>query len=70
MKKRNFTIGLVALNVMMSAIAFGQQEYQFANTVNNPYLLNPAAGGMTDVMQFEASTRMQWLGYDLSLRHI
>lgn len=41
-----------------------QQEYQFANTVNNPFLLNPAAGGTTDVMQFEASTRMQWLGYD------
>lgn len=64
MKRINYTIGLVALNFMLSAVAFGQQEYQFANTVNNPYLLNPAAGGMTDVMQFEASTRMQWLGYD------
>lgn len=64
MKRINYTIGLVALNFMLSAVAFGQQEYQFANTVNNPYILNPAAGGMTDVMQFEASTRMQWLGYD------
>src|SRR5574343_95299 len=64
MKRINYTIGLVALNFMLSAVTFGQQEYQFANTVNNPYLLNPAAGGMTDVMQFEASTRMQWLGYD------
>lgn len=64
MKRINFTIGLVALNFMLSAVAFGQQEYQFANAANNPFLLNPAAGGMTDVMQFEASTRMQWLGYD------
>ena len=64
MKRINYTIGLVALNFMLSAVVFGQQEYQFANTVNNPYLLNPAAGGLTDVMQIEASTRMQWLGYD------
>lgn len=41
-----------------------QQEYQFANTPNNPFLLNPAAGGLTDVMHFEVSSRMQWLGYD------
>jgi type IX secretion system PorP/SprF family membrane protein len=41
-----------------------QQEYQFANAINNPYLLNPAAGGMTDVIQLEATARVQWLGYN------
>lgn len=48
-------------------IAFGsiaQQEYQFANSAFNPYLLNPAAGGLTDVAQFDVMARTQWLGYD------
>ncbi len=63
---RNSTkfISLIIINCLIVFISRGQQEYQFANTVNNPYLLNPAAGGMTDVMQFEASTRMQWIGYE------
>jgi type IX secretion system PorP/SprF family membrane protein len=64
MKRRNLFIGFALLNCLVGTQLYGQQEYQFANTVNNPYLLNPAAGGMTDVMQFEATTRMQWLGYD------
>ncbi len=50
--------------VLITGTVLAQQEYQFANTINNPFLLNPAAGGLTDVMQFEAGTRMQWLGYD------
>jgi type IX secretion system PorP/SprF family membrane protein len=64
MKRINNTIGCIALNLMMSALVFGQQEYQFATTINNPYILNPAAGGMSDVIQFEALSRMQWLGYE------
>ncbi len=55
---------LIIINCLIVFISRGQQEYQFANTVNNPYLLNPAAGGLTDVIHFEASTRMQWIGYD------
>ena len=43
---------------------YGQQEYQFSNTVYNPYYLNPAAGGLTDVAQFEITGRRQWLAYD------
>ena len=49
------------------ALAFGsiaQQEYQFANTAFNPFLLNPAAAGLTDVAQFDVIARTQWLGYD------
>lgn len=65
MKKINsiqvLIVGSLVFNAFMN---FAQQEYQFSNTINNPYLLNPAAGGMTDVMHFEAGTRIQWLGYD------
>lgn len=60
--KNSKTLLLLAIISCLSVSA--QQEYQFANSANNPFLLNPAAGGMTDAMQFEATTRMQWLGYD------
>lgn len=65
-KMRNYTkfISLIIINCMIVFSSISQQEYQFANTVNNPYLLNPAAGGLSDIMHFEASTRMQWVGYD------
>lgn len=49
---------------MASFTASGQQESQFIHTVNNPYLLNPAATGFADVMQFELTSRTQWLGYN------
>jgi len=55
---------LILLAILSCFSSKAQQEYQFANTVNNPFLLNPAAGGMTDVIHLEASTRMQWVGYD------
>lgn len=64
MKKSISTISLVIINCLLVFISGAQQEYQFANTANNPFLLNPAAGGMTDIAHFEATTRMQWLGYD------
>jgi type IX secretion system PorP/SprF family membrane protein len=65
MKKTITLYSLMTGSFLLSSFFnYAQQEYQFSNTVNNPFLLNPAAGGMTDVMQFEAGTRMQWLGYD------
>ncbi len=42
---------------------YGQQEGQFIQAVNNPYLLNPAAGGFTKVMRFELGIRNQWTGF-------
>lgn len=45
------------------SIGFSQQESQFASVFQNPYLLNPAAGGLYDVFQLDATTRMQWVGY-------
>jgi len=41
-----------------------QQEGHFINLTNNPYLLNPAASGMTSTMHLEATSRTQWLGYN------
>ncbi len=49
---------------MLAYFSTAQQEYQFANTAFNPFLLNPAAGGLTDVAQFDAIVRTQWLGYE------
>ncbi|MDX2360484.1 MAG: PorP/SprF family type IX secretion system membrane protein [Crocinitomicaceae bacterium] len=40
-----------------------QQEAQFLNVANNPYMVNSAAGGLGDVVQVELSSRVQWLGY-------
>lgn len=64
MKNRKNIFKLAIMNCLLVFTSTAQQEYQFANTASNPFLLNPAAGGLTDVMQFEATTRMQWLGYE------
>ncbi len=47
---------------------YSQQEYYFSNTINNPYMINASAGGMSSVIQVETSGRMQWLGYSGSPR--
>lgn len=47
-----------------------QQEAHFVNLPNNPYILNPAAGGMADIIQIETTSRFQWLGYNGGPRSI
>lgn len=47
---------------LISGFAFSQQESQFASGFNNPYLYNPAAGGLSNVTQIDAVARMQWVG--------
>ncbi len=64
MKNMIFKSVLVFTVVSAAISIHAQQEYQLANSPFNPYLLNPAAGGMTDVMQFEITSRSQWLGYE------
>ena len=49
--------------VLITYTASAQQESQYINLTNNPYLLNPAAGGMTSTLQMEITSRSQWLGY-------
>lgn len=64
MKKMNITSVLSLIGALVAFSTFAQQEAQFSNTVNNPYILNPAAGGLSDVMHLELTSRAQWLGYN------
>lgn len=41
--------------------AFAQQESQFGNYIHNPYIYNPAAGGMSNVAQIDLGYRNQWI---------
>ena len=61
---------IVGAAIIAPSLLLAQQEFQFSNTINNPFLLNPAAGGLTDVMHFEAASRMQWVGYEGAPRTI
>ena len=56
--------------VLVGFEAFSQQEAHFVNLPNNPYILNPAAGGMSDIIQIESTSRFQWLGYNGGPRSI
>lgn len=56
-------IVLISSIIVSISGLFAQQESQFATVNQNPYLLNPAAGGLYNVAQFDLNTRMQWVGY-------
>lgn len=43
---------------------FAQQESQYLNAINNSYLLNPAAAGLSNVAHIELTSRTQWVGYN------
>lgn len=49
---------------LFPALANAQQESQFANYIHNPYLFNPAAGGLMDLVQIDLGYRNQWLSAD------
>lgn len=53
----------IALFFTGTILCSAQQEGQFMHMANNPYILNPAAGGMTKVVQLELGIRNQWMGY-------
>jgi type IX secretion system PorP/SprF family membrane protein len=59
-----FTLTFLAFSLN----GWSQQESQYSNHAFNPYYLNPAAGGLYNVMQFELVGRTQWLGYSGSPR--
>lgn len=48
-------------SVLMTENVTAQQETQFSNYIHNPYLFNPAAGGMMDVVQIDLGYRNQWI---------
>lgn len=50
---------------MCSGLAvYSQQDIQFSQVLSNPYLFNPAAGGMSDVGELAIGTRSQWLSVE------
>lgn len=65
MKKAFQTISylLAATFICSSADMFAQQEGHYLNMASNPFILNPAAGGLSDVAHIELSSRNQWTGY-------
>lgn len=48
----------------MQLSVFAQQDFQFSQTMANPYLFNPAAGGMMNVGEVSLGNRMQWMKVD------
>ncbi len=56
------SLGFIA--ALFPALANAQQESQFANYIHNPYLFNPAAGGMMDLVQIDLGYRNQWITTD------
>lgn len=57
--KKLLVVGLsfVAMN------SFGQQMAQLSQYLQNPYLINPAAAGLTDYVDLNLSFRQQWVGF-------
>ena len=63
-------ITLFASILIGSFSLYGQQEAHFSNLAYNPFILNPAAGGMSDILQIETTSRFQWTGYNVGPRSI
>ncbi len=65
MKKalQNISYLLAATLICLSAETFAQQEGHYLNMASNPFMLNAAAGGLSDVAHIELSSRNQWTGY-------
>lgn len=65
MKKALQTISylLTATVLCVAGQTIAQQEGHYLNMASNPFMLNPAAGGLTNVAHLELSSRNQWTGY-------
>lgn len=50
--------------MVISGYVFGQQDFQFTQLASSPFLVNPAAGGMTNVAEVIVGNRMQYMGID------
>lgn len=55
---------LIITFLVFTGVAFGQQEAQFSQYYNNMYYFNPAAGGLTNTIQFESGFRKQWMNLE------
>lgn len=64
MKKTFKNLSFLGMILILSTPILAQQESQFANYIHNPYIFNPAAGGMMDVIQVDLGYRNQYTGTD------
>jgi type IX secretion system PorP/SprF family membrane protein len=55
---------LVFVFALFAGLAFGQQDAQYSQYYNNMYFFNPAAGGLTNTIQFESGFRRQWMNLE------
>jgi len=55
---------LIAIGLLISSIAAAQQVYLFSNYRNNHYVINPAASGLYDHVEWNSAFRKQWSGID------
>ena len=51
-----------AAAVLSGVFAFGQQQFQQSQYLQNLYVINPAASGLTDYVDVNLSYRKQWAG--------
>jgi len=51
-----------AAAVLSGVFAFGQQQFQQSQYLQNIYVINPAASGLTDYVDVNLSYRKQWAG--------
>ncbi len=54
---------ILSAAMFIGTLAFGQQEFQNSQYLQNLYVLNPAASGLTDNVDINLSYRQQWSGF-------
>jgi len=55
---------LLSVAVFCGIVAFGQQEFQPSQYLQNIYILNPAAAGLRDYTDVNLGFRQQWAGFN------
>jgi type IX secretion system PorP/SprF family membrane protein len=58
---RKIKLLIASVLTLGGTFVFAQQEFQYSNYTQNPYLYNPAAGGLTDFTQVDLGYRNQFI---------
>ncbi len=61
---------LLSLSVFVYCAARAQQDPLYAQYINNPFVINPAYGGITNNLNLALSYRYQWTGFEGSPKTI
>lgn len=62
--KSLYTFLIIWLVVLSFAPLYAQQESHFSQYYQNPYIINPALGGLTRTIQMDVGYRNQWVGVE------